>query len=421
MAPHLWGVDLEIEAQMNLKKYHGLMLYVLTTIKGLKAGMTTTSNRYVMLLVAGFVCFGSSELSAESELGSARRVDATRGITSTPSDYLGVDPSVARKALSLRNQIDALQNQLLYWRALRQQLEGSSATYNASLAELDNYKKKVRAAYGQKNLDELSRAFDDLRRYAFPWPNKRNIMRYDAPLQIQVELSDLLTTEQEVEKNLTDLYYKNESARAVDDLMTTIRPQPLPAGKIQNIWASPPIEQKALEALLSKVTESSLKTDYWEPAAKIIREATEKASQRIASLEKQLTSSQKDLEGVETDLTAQAQSIDKLAIKLGLPLFCGTVVLLFAIPFVARRLTSGAGPVDAIFSSGVIIEINTVLLLTMTILILGLAGKMQNEVLGTLLGGIAGYVLNRVGDRTRYQRTGDEKTSNVTHEKIISP
>ena len=91
--------------------------------------------------------------------------------------------------------------------------------------------------------------------------------------------------------------------------------------------------------------------------------------------------------------------INELAIKLGLPLFCATVCLLFCIPIVARRLNRDDSA-DSLFSSGILVEINTVLLLTMTILILGLAGKIQGEVLGTLLGGISGYVLNRMRQRS---------------------
>jgi hypothetical protein len=43
-----------------------------------------------------------------------------------------------------------------------------------------------------------------------------------------------------------------------------------------------------------------------------------------------------------------------------------------------------------------LVEISTVLLLTMSILILGLSEKIKSDVLGTLIGGISGYVLNRM-------------------------
>ena len=97
------------------------------------------------------------------------------------------------------------------------------------------------------------------------------------------------------------------------------------------------------------------------------------------------------------------QSINELAIRLGLPMFCGTVLLMLCIPILLQMYKrSGASEgstaieqLKAIFGSGILVEIITVLLLTMTILILGLADKIKSEVLGTLLGGISGYVLNR--------------------------
>src|SRR5262249_27786272 len=63
------------------------------------------------------------------------------------------------------------------------------------------------------------------------------------------------------------------------------------------------------------------------------------------------------------------------------------------------RHPDSAVQVRSIFASGILVEIITVLLLTMSVLILGLANRIQGEVLGTLLGGISGYVLNRFRDK----------------------
>jgi hypothetical protein len=96
------------------------------------------------------------------------------------------------------------------------------------------------------------------------------------------------------------------------------------------------------------------------------------------------------------------KEINELAITLGLPLFCGTVVVLFIIPFLARHLSkfdNDANQMPGSFQFSTLVEISTVLLLTMSILILGLAGKLDPPVLGTLLGGISGYVLNRTATR----------------------
>lgn len=53
-----------------------------------------------------------------------------------------------------------------------------------------------------------------------------------------------------------------------------------------------------------------------------------------------------------------------------------------------------ADPIQAeLVTSGQIIQLPTVMLLLVTILVLGLGGKIQENTIGTLLGGLAGYVL----------------------------
>ncbi len=96
-------------------------------------------------------------------------------------------------------------------------------------------------------------------------------------------------------------------------------------------------------------------------------------------------------------LNEQATQINDLAIKLGLPLFCLTILLLFLGPKIIKLSKNGHNiePSDET-SQNVLLEISTVLLLTMSILILGLSGKIASDVLGTLIGGISGYVLNRI-------------------------
>lgn len=85
------------------------------------------------------------------------------------------------------------------------------------------------------------------------------------------------------------------------------------------------------------------------------------------------------------------KSIDKLAIMWGLPAFCITILLLNLTPQYLRRRRDES--IDKVDRSS--LDVSTVLLLTMTILILGLSKMINGEVLGTLLGGISAYVLNR--------------------------
>jgi hypothetical protein len=81
---------------------------------------------------------------------------------------------------------------------------------------------------------------------------------------------------------------------------------------------------------------------------------------------------------------------------------------MLSIPIIVQtfsRTANSGEQVKAIFASGILVEIITVLLLTMSILILGLANRIEGPVLGTLLGGISGYVLNRFRGRTQQDGT----------------
>ena len=92
----------------------------------------------------------------------------------------------------------------------------------------------------------------------------------------------------------------------------------------------------------------------------------------------------------------EKRDINSLAIKVGLPAFCITILLLFLGPAWIRRKSTNPDGDTTGNGQSVLLEISTVLLLTMSILILGLSGKINGDVLGTLIGGISGYVLNRM-------------------------
>lgn len=111
---------------------------------------------------------------------------------------------------------------------------------------------------------------------------------------------------------------------------------------------------------------------------------------RDAALDKLLNSKLK----IEEELEDENNNINRLAIQYGLPLFCGTIIILFLGPFIIRAFSTKSD-LDS-YSPSVLLELITVLLLTMSILILGLGKQIEGEVLGTLLGGISGYVLNRI-------------------------
>ncbi|MDX2174400.1 MAG: hypothetical protein SFY56_14960 [Bacteroidota bacterium] len=97
------------------------------------------------------------------------------------------------------------------------------------------------------------------------------------------------------------------------------------------------------------------------------------------------------------------QDINEWGIQRGLPWYCGTVVILFLVTVFSRnglrrnrfdnKNNADAGNQEHL--SKVLLEVITVLLLTLTILILGLTNILKENVLGTLIGGIAAYILNR--------------------------
>jgi len=100
--------------------------------------------------------------------------------------------------------------------------------------------------------------------------------------------------------------------------------------------------------------------------------------------------------------------MNRLAIKYGLPWFCLTAAALFLFPQIIRGLIVLKNPTlgsQLGFSVDKIIELVTILFISLTILILGLASKIDGQVLGTLLGGISGYVLNRISRREGTQDT----------------
>lgn len=108
----------------------------------------------------------------------------------------------------------------------------------------------------------------------------------------------------------------------------------------------------------------------------------------------EMTSILEDAAQVSRDIgtreDAQAK-LDGRIITIGLPALALALVALLLVPLLYRNIDLQR----AIFSSGLMLELMTVFLLTGAIIILGLDGRIPAEVIGTLLGGISGYVLGR--------------------------
>lgn len=121
---------------------------------------------------------------------------------------------------------------------------------------------------------------------------------------------------------------------------------------------------------------------------------------RLASVNDQLKAKQTARDDVEAKLLSwqnRRVAIDELLIRYALPAFGILVCIILLVP---KRYTDPALQ-RSIFESGIILHVITVFLLVAAIMILGLSGKIPGEVLGTLLGGIAGYVLGRNASEKR--------------------
>lgn len=90
-------------------------------------------------------------------------------------------------------------------------------------------------------------------------------------------------------------------------------------------------------------------------------------------------------------------SKDRMLMYIVIPLFGLIVILLLVLPSIYRQ---NPEILRRLFEQKVILQIFTVFILVMTILLLGIGDKIKAETLGTLLGGISVYILQRTNDNT---------------------
>jgi hypothetical protein len=83
--------------------------------------------------------------------------------------------------------------------------------------------------------------------------------------------------------------------------------------------------------------------------------------------------------------------LDLRVLTIGVPVVAAAVVLMLLVPL----LYSSHDLRRAIISSGLLVEMTTVFLLVAAVIILGIDGRIEAGVIGTVLGGLSGYVLGR--------------------------
>jgi hypothetical protein len=83
--------------------------------------------------------------------------------------------------------------------------------------------------------------------------------------------------------------------------------------------------------------------------------------------------------------------LDMRIVTIGLPAIALALIGLFLAPLLYKTDDMRR----SLVTSGMLVELITVFLLTTAVIILGISGRIQAEVIGTLLGGVSGYVLGR--------------------------
>ncbi|MCK6639439.1 MAG: hypothetical protein L6Q81_05085 [Bacteroidia bacterium] len=121
-------------------------------------------------------------------------------------------------------------------------------------------------------------------------------------------------------------------------------------------------------------------------------------------------------------------SKDSALLQVALPIFGLIIISLLLVPllFSSREKTvEGKVQEDSvirnIFANKLILEIFTVFILTITILILGIGDKLSPEVLGTLLGGISIYVLQKSLGQSNTQHNAPSNQSGQHTTPVPSP
>ncbi|RDC62881.1 hypothetical protein [Adhaeribacter pallidiroseus] len=160
------------------------------------------------------------------------------------------------------------------------------------------------------------------------------------------------------------------------------------------------------ELNISKINATYTRDNY----LKLKSELKEQIQNIKSSLDKQIKTLDDEISALNNERFSLQDQIEKKAetdetiFKWGFPVFIIFILLIYLIPLLlfkyrnVQQSDSTSGDVtiySAIYGAGLVTEIITVFLLTSTILLLGLTDKLNSEILGTLIGGISGFVLGR--------------------------
>ena len=86
---------------------------------------------------------------------------------------------------------------------------------------------------------------------------------------------------------------------------------------------------------------------------------------------------------------------DARLVYFGLPAFAAVLIILFLMPLMYKRPEVQ----HWLLTSGMLLELATIVIVTAAVLLLALAGRIHAEVIGALLGALSGYMLGRAASR----------------------
>ena len=92
---------------------------------------------------------------------------------------------------------------------------------------------------------------------------------------------------------------------------------------------------------------------------------------------------------------ANGMQFDSRLVYFGLPAFAAVLIILFLMPLLYKRPEVQ----HWLLTSGMLLELATIVIVTAAVLLLALAGRIHAEVVGALLGALSGYMLGRAGSR----------------------
>jgi hypothetical protein len=130
---------------------------------------------------------------------------------------------------------------------------------------------------------------------------------------------------------------------------------------------------------------------------------------RIAEIRESRDSSRGEVQRLRQRAMALAHAIgtqevngrqfDARLVYFGLPAFAAVLIILFLMPLMYRRPEVQRW----LLTSGMLLELATIVIVTAAVLLLALAGRIHAEVIGALLGALSGYMLGRAGSRRATQ------------------